>query len=167
MPDNSRETLARAQIQMLARAAAVAVATSDVKAFDAAEDQLGQISLDIAVPAAVRDVAGDCHDRLAFDMTDAGLATLQGIVAGFANADQALRAAIAVAKAGKGALSIPAAAKAATQALSSFQALQQALAGIQGDLRTAAAAHQIEDVPDKLKQLLANLEALKNCVATA
>ena len=156
MPDDNRDLIYRAEIQALAFAATVAIKSQNADAFVSASRQLLNLSVDIDVPSATRDIAAELHDNLALDMTDAGLKSMSATVSGLSDAAGALRAAIDSANKGKANLFFPAVADAASRALATFDNLKSAVGKLQQDLRTANGA-QLGDIPQKLLADLANL----------
>ena len=166
MANDNRTLVYRAQIEALAFAASTAIRIRDADAFTSASRQLLALAEDIDAPSALRDVAGEVHDELASDMTDAGLKVMSDSVADLSGASGALQSAIDAAKHGQGALFFPRLADAAAHALTSFNGLKAAVASVQQDLRTASSI-QLGDVPRKLTDLLADLDSLRKAVKSA
>ncbi len=166
MPNDDRELIYRAEIQALAFAAKVAIQTQNSDAFSSASRQLLNLSVDIDVPSAIRDIASEIHDALSLAMTDAGLNAMSATVSQLADAADKLRAAINSAKDGKSNLFFPALADAASRALTTFANAKSAVDKVQQDLRTASGA-QLGDIPQKLQGLLADLDNLAKAVQKA
>ena len=160
MENDNRVLVYRAQIEALLFTATISIKTKDTNAFASAAGQLLTLSEDIDVPSALRDVASEIHDQLASDMTDAGLKLMNESVAELSGAVNELQIAIDTAKHGQEKLFFPALANAAASALKTFNNLKTAVDKVQGDLRAASGA-QLGDVPEKLKDLLADLKNLQ------
>ena len=160
---NDRDLTAKAQIEALVLAAHTAIKISDADAVKSAIGELRAICTDAGVSSPIRDVAKELANELGLDLGDAALESMKKKIAGLAGATAELKKAIDIAKAGESTLSVPKIANAAKDTLTAFNSLVAGLDVFKGDLRTASDA-ELKDVPDRLKQLLADLNSLRNAL---
>lgn len=150
----------RAQIEALALAATTAIRIRNSDSFKEASRQLEDLVGDIKVPSEIRDVASDLHDTLAFQMTDEGLDAMADQIQRVSGAVAILQGALDTAKAANAKLFLPKLADAASQALKKFKDTKDAVDKVGKDLR-AASSEELGDLPQHLKDLLADLKNLQ------
>jgi hypothetical protein len=148
MPNNEA-TEEQLRIRMLCSMGLAAIELNDLETYKLAVRQLNASSLDDSLPAAIRNVAAQCHTQLGEELLKSGIDDMTGIVDELRGATDELRKALDMAKTGQKKLSLPAAAKAATD----FQASINELAKGQSD----DVKKLLQKVVDGLKGVLPGL----------
>lgn len=161
MTNGDMNLVFRAQIEALVFAATVAIKARNSDSFTSASRQLEAMAEDMAIPSETRDVASDLHDNLAFQMTDAALDSMRDRIQQVSGAVATLKVALDTAKVAQADLFFPKLADAASRALTKFKDVKDAVNNVGKDVRTATSG-EIGNLPQKLKDLLADLNHLQD-----